>query len=285
MRLLRSSLVALCLLTTALRAEKLRIVGTDLGGDALTSALRTAAQTRSIDLSVDLTGSQSALENLLSGKADIALILARPDTKIENTSLVTRPLAYVTASVVVAKDCDISQLTFQQLDGIFGAEGPGGINTWSDLGSTHPQNARLRISAQLLAPTTNQLAADLAAHTAFHTPRYRANVARHTTLASTLEQLREGQGAIAIIPGQPPASAALKTVAISRSANEPAFTPTTANIHAGDYPLRMSILLCYRTSDTARLAPLLEFFSNAQTATLLQKADLIVAPQPDAKNS
>jgi phosphate transport system substrate-binding protein len=71
----------------------------------------------------------------------------------------------------------------------------------------------------------------------------------------------------------------LRPLLIAKGEGDPAFGPTTENIHAGDYPLRITLYVAYRAENAEKLAALLPFFwSDEAKGALTQGASLVVVP-------
>jgi phosphate transport system substrate-binding protein len=268
---------------TPLRAETLRLAGSDLLGPGFSAALTTFAQRENFALEMHFEGSRSGLERLQAGAADLAFVAFAPDETAPAAPYVTQTLAYRVAVIVVPARLGITQASFTQLDGFFGARGPAGFTQWRDLGATGPA-ANLTATTHVFDADAAGLSHDLFSHLVLRGAGFKSSVRRHEKLETLLEALASNGGGLAILPRAPAAVADLRVLSVAKAEGEPAFGPTAQNVHAGDYPLRLPLWIVYRDADVAKLRALLNFLANDEVARALEAADWLPAP-PSAQRA
>jgi phosphate transport system substrate-binding protein len=249
----------------------LRVVGSDLLGPDFEGALKTFSTRESLPVTTSLAGSRIGLEELKTGKADVALVAFAPGEEMPKAPYLAQPLAYCIAVIAVPEHIAATQIFFNQLDGFFGAEGPAGFAFWRDVGVVG-SSAQLAVTTHVLAGGPNdELSADLFAHVALRVPRLKSSVSRYQDIATLRARLSAEEGGLAVLPYVPAFGSGLRALLVAKGEGEPAFGPTPENVHSGDYPLRLPVYVVYRGEDAARLRGLRLFFWSHETAGHLAK--------------
>jgi phosphate transport system substrate-binding protein len=267
-----------CALTAV--AADVRIAGSDLLGSDLEVALQSFAARGKMPVRTDFSGSRAALDALKAGAADLAIVMLAPDEKLPVEGYAADPLAYRIAVVVAPQVVGLTQVSFIQLEGVFGASGPAGFRVWRDLGVTG-NRAQLTVGTHVLSTKTDAVSADIFRHQALRVARFKPSVMRHEQMTTLVEKLAAEEGGLAILPEAPTSHAGLSVLLVSRAEGEPAFGPTPENIHTGDYPLRVPIWVVYRKGSLETLRPLLGFLWSDEAARILAESSYCV-PVPSS---
>lgn len=267
--------------TPVLPAAEIRLVGSDLLGREFALSLAEFARQREIPLRLDLEGSRAALTALRDNRAELGLVVLPPAESPPSAPWHSVPLAYHTTVVLVASDCPLSHLTFSQLGGIFGTTAPTSLNRWSQLG-LEGEWALRNISAHALTAAA-VFPTELFRHTVLRGGPLKPAVQMHETLAILRSKLAEDSGGIALAPAVPAAPPVLRALPLARSDNDPAFSLTPQNIHAGDYPLRLPLWLVVRPGAAKPALEILRHLLGDEIAAILARAQLTPVPREARK--
>jgi len=253
-----------------------RVAGSDLLGPDFEAALKAFSARTSLSVATSFAGSRVGLEELKAGRADVALVAFAPDEKMPGAPFLAQPVAYCIAVIAVPEHIAVTQISFNQLDGFFGAEGPAGFTFWRDLGVAGSA-AQLAVTTHVLVGRPNEaLSVDFFAHAALRVPRLKSSVSRHEDLASLKSRLSAEEGGLAVLPYAPVSGSGLRALLVAKAEGEPAFSPSLENVHSGDYPLRLPIYVVYRAENAAKLRGLLAFFWSDEAAGVLAKNPAIL---------
>lgn len=259
----------------AVRAD-VRVVGSDILGNDFTAGLTTYGQRNDLGLKLALEGSRTGLEQLKSGQADLALMVFSPGETPPAAPFVALPVAYHTAVVVVPSSLPLTQITYAQLNAIYGDDAQSGLKRWSDLGITGEWASR-NILPNIPGPAGG-LTYDLFRYTVLTAPSLKPTVGVQGSLTETLTRIRGDEGGMAIMPLLPPNQPRLKTLLVARGAQDVAFGPSQQNIHTGDYPIRLPVYLVFRKDGAKKLQTLLRYLLSEDAVPLWEKAQLVPLP-------
>ncbi len=274
MRITPLLLIAL-LMSSTVRAE-VRLVGSDLLGKEFTQSLTDYSKRNDLGVQLALGGSRAGLEKLKSGQAELGLMVFSPEEKPPEAPFVALPVAYHTAVVVVPASLPLTQITYDQLNIIYGDEARSGLKLWGDLGVTGMWSLR-NIQPNITGPGAG-LTYDLFRYTVLRTPALKPTVGMQADLTESLTRIRGDEGGVAILPLLPPNELRLKTLLVARGAQDVAFGPTPDNIHSGDYPIRLPVYLVFRKEAAKQLQPILRYLLSEDAVTLWQSARLVPLP-------
>lgn len=264
----------LCVAVSA-AAAPLRVAGSDLFGETLRKALT------SEKIELDLTGTLAGREALLAGRADAALLTVAPGAA-DTVPIGFRglPVAFVAAVVLVPEANPLTQITFEQLGGIFGSDEALSLRRWGELGLGDAWVARSIVPSAL--GRRRSLALDLFAQSVLAGRALRPNLSQLDAVDALCDGLEVDPAGIAVAPLLPSNRRSVRALLVARVGGEVAFGPSPENIASGDYPLRLPVLLVFRPERTREVAPLLRFFGSDAGAAAVE-ASLLVAPPPGAR--
>lgn len=257
-------------------AAPVRVTGSDLFAAAIEPELKHFAQTSDLEMSVSMQGSRVGLEALEKGQADLALVVVGTEDVKPSAALHAVTVGYLTAVVVAPASVNLTQISFNQLGGVFGSSEALSLKRWGDLGVTGAMSARVITP---LVARRDALAYDIFRYNALKTPEFKATVVTvddSATLHSRLAGLDEG--GLALVSTPPSEHLPLKVLLVAKGDRDVAYGPTPENLHSGDYPLRLPVQLVFRKSDAKRLNGVLRELLADETAPVLVKAGIIPLP-------
>lgn len=253
-----------------------RVVASDLLGEKFASALQTQLSATGQPTGVALTGSRRGWEELEAGTAQLGLLVFSPTEKVPEAPFFAAPVAYHVVVVAVPQDLPISQLTFPQLAGFFGAEKSQGLQRWGDVGVLGPWQAR-GIAPKVLA-AKQAMTAPLFRHLVLGDRPFAPNVSVHSAAAELTASAPTETGAIVLSATPLGPTAGFREIAVARKGNEAAVRATPENVHRGDYPLRWPMYLVLRRMDARMLLPLVRELLGEEGAARLAEAQLVPMP-------
>lgn len=274
---MRFSLALLAALAAIISyADPIRIVGSDLLSPVFDKGLKVYADREERPLTINLEGSRVGLTQLQQKQADIGLLVFAPDTPLPSGDLVALPVAYFTAVLAVQRDVPISQLSYEQIGGIYGDSEQHNHRRWGDVGAAGTWATR-RILAVSLS-RRGGIAFDLLSDAILKNKHIKPTVLQFDSVPEVVARVDSQGGGVAVLAMPPPESSGLKVVSVSKTSQSVAYPPTSDNLENGDYPLRLPLYLVFHKSDVARLNPVLRFLLGDGAVPLWTQADLIVAP-------
>ncbi len=272
------ALLAWLLVAGPLGAADLSVVGSDLLGEKFSAGMMAFAKRAGLPLRLEFTGSRAGAETMQQGKADLALLVYAPDELPPGPPLVVRTVAWHTAVVVVPKTMPLEEISYRELQGIFGENQGLSLRRWSDLGVTGEWAGRPIVP--VMGGPGGGLAGDLF-RARLPVPRLLGVVHVEPDPTAALRRLGGKEGGIAILP-MPPVQAEFKVLPVAAHPRDRAFLPTADNIFTGDYPLRLPLNVVFRADAARRLLPLLRFLYSEEAVALWQEAQLMALP-PQAR--
>jgi len=271
-----TSLLLVLTFSYSVVCAEVRVVGSDLLGKEFEDTLMAYSKRNDLGLNLALEGSRTGLEKLKAGQADLAMVVFAPGETPPTDGFLAIPVAYHTAVVVVPSTLPLTQVTVAQLNAIYGDNSQSGLKRWSDLGITGEWASR-NILPNIPGPGGG-LTYDLFRYTVLSTPALRPTVGVQPGLTETLNRIRGEEGGVAILPVLPANQPRLKTLLVARGAQDVAFGPTQANIHSGDYPIRLPVYLVFRKDAAKRLQASLRYLLSEDGVPTWEKARLVPLP-------
>ncbi|HUG10073.1 MAG TPA: hypothetical protein VMM36_03620 [Opitutaceae bacterium] len=228
-------------LPVALAANTVRLAGSDFAGPALGEVLKKNPPSRGGEWLLDLVGSKPGLDAVRAGTADVAIVLLESLPTASDPDIDYTPLAYRAPVIVVSDRNPISGISLPSLAAVLGEGETENFRRWSDLGLPGEWSART-ISVQA-ASADDPLLLDYLRSRVLKSPRLKSSLATGAGTAALLTRLREDESALGILPAMPADMTGLKSVPVALNDAGIPFGPTSENIHAGDYPMRMIMAL------------------------------------------
>jgi len=273
-----ASLAASLFASSLLGADAIRLTGSDLLDEALRPNLVEFAKQNELALAFDLRGSRLGLEALQAGKADLGLLVFAAQDPKPGPEFSSVVFGYLTSVVVVPADLSLTQISFPQLAGIFGANELNNYKRWSEVGALGGWAPRT-ISAMALRRSAG-LSLDLFRYNVLQKPELKPTVALLDTADEVYARLTGEEGGIALLPAAPQPGSKLKVLLVSKGtrAGDVAYPPTSENLHTGDYPLRLPVHLVFRKGEAARIGRVARHLLADETIPALQAAGVVPLP-------
>lgn len=121
-------------------ATPLRLVGSDLVGTGVVSAVKAFAEEKGIEIEIEMQGSLRRRRALEAGRAEVALISASPEDNALPAAYSWEPLAYHMAYLWVPRGLSLPHLTYDQIAEIFSTNKTGVHKRWRDFGALGERN-------------------------------------------------------------------------------------------------------------------------------------------------
>lgn len=277
MKFFQISFLAVALLTTASQA-KIRVGGSDLLAPHLETTLMERIQELGLEVEIDFAGSYQGVEKLKSGDLDLSIVAIPVGETLPEEDFRVVPFASLVVTVAVSPANPITQMTFQQLGGVFGQAQSISLSRWGDAGLTGEWTAR-SIAPGAVTPVKHGLALDLFRHTVMQAGALRRTLTYFEDLDAVRERLARDNAAIVLLHRIPEVTEGLKLLAISEGTDQRAIAPRLETVAAGDYPLRLPLYIMYRSDKGEELRELLRFLVDDEGTEAVEKSGL--APLPE----
>lgn len=277
-RLSAAAFSATLLAASLFAADEIRISGSDLLDGALRADLAAFGKQSDLTLSFDLHGSRLGMEALKQGRADLALLVFGAQDPKPGPELSDAVIGYLTSVVVVPADLSLTQISYPQLAGVFGASELNTYRRWSEIGVLGEWAPRA-ISGMVLRRSAG-LSLDLFRYNVLQKPDLKPTIAQLDSAEEAYGRLLGEEGGIAILPSAPPPGKKLKVLLLSKGAGagDVAYPPTAENLHTGDYPLRLPVHVVFRKGEAGKLSRVIRHILADETAPALQAVGVVPLP-------
>ena len=252
-------------------AEGADLVGTDLLDGRFVAGLRAAAGAGI----ADFAGTLPARKALQEGRAAAAILMVRPG----ETSPVpgAREFRLASAVVVVATHGSnrMEQVTFEQLVNAFARDARAPARNWNDLDPL----ARSELMTPALCSPPGTMTLEVFQGLVLEGQAFRPDVRLRVEPALAADLLAARAGSIVLLPSPPSGRGRVLPVADGRPGRPAtAYGPNQNNVHNGDYPLQVPLVLFVRPEKIAELRPALRWLCSEAAADLLSSQGLTPAP-------
>ena len=252
-------------------AEGADLVGTDLLDGRFVAGLRAAAGAGI----ADFAGTLPARKALQEGRAAAAILMVRPG----ETSPVpgAREFRLASAVVVVATHGSnrMEQVTFEQLVNAFARDARAPARNWNDLDPL----ARSELMTPALCSPPGTMTLEIFQGLVLEGQAFRPDVRLRVEPALAADLLAARAGSIVLLPSPPSGRGRVLPVADGRPGRPAtAYGPNQNNVHNGDYPLQVPLVLFVRPEKIAELRPALRWLCSEAAADLLSSQGLTPAP-------
>lgn len=273
----RLFLAALCTgLPLCATAADVTLAGSDLLRPALEKPLAGTSVGAGRTLRLRLAGSRSGLDDLRAGRADLAVVVFAPDEPPPDKEFRLIPLAYQVAVFAVNDDNPVRQVSFAQLGGMYGEKESTSFRKWGGLGAKGVW-AEKSISLNIVEDP-DSLSLDLFRHTVLNTPQLKTTILEQPSVEELLRKVRTDDTCIGLFPRRLADAAGVHVLLIARDEKDVPFGPTPANIHTGDYPLRLPFFIAFNPLRAGELAPVAATLLSDDTAAALEKSGFVAVP-------
>ncbi|MEG1585727.1 MAG: phosphate ABC transporter substrate-binding protein [Bacteroidales bacterium] len=222
------------------------------------------------NLSVTGGGSGVGIAALEEGNTEIAMSsrAIKPEElerlRLSNKKPLETIIAYDALAVVVNPENPISQLTREQLEGIF----RGKITNWNQVGG---KNMKIVVYTRESSSGTY----DFFLQKVLKRRNFASNALSMPATGAILESIRQTPGAIGYVGLS--YIDHLKPVAVSFDGGKHYYLPTKKNAEAGKYPIVRPLYYYYLQKDSLRVKPFLEFIQSAEGQKITEELGYLPA--------
>lgn len=244
-----------------LRADGIRVAGTDLLGPDFPRIAEDWAVRSGTSLEWDLKGTRPGIEAARAGRASVALFLLPPDAAPPGDPLTVRLLGWQVTVVAVSATAPLRETSLPVLRArcAGGRDGASGVRLLALAPETGLAWAHFR--AAVLAGEGSAPSVEF--------------VADRGSLA---EALRRDETALAVADAGILTEPGLRPLALAGETDGPAFLPGPESLLAGRYPLQLGLWVAVRRSEVPRLMSWLRFVTGDEAAQALARAGFMPLP-------
>lgn len=267
-------LIALLLSCVALRAAD--IVGSDLLAGPIARGIDTAAGKTAADFGGTLPGRQAFVD----GRASAAVLMLRDREVAPIPSGKTGVIEFRLASAVVVVATHgtnrAESITLENLANIFARDPRAPARNWNDIEPA----ARSELITPAVCSPAGSLVLEIFQGIALEGQPFRPDVRQRIEPDLAADLLASRAGTVTLIPRPPSGRGKVLQVADGRPGkSSTAYSPDENNVHNGDYPLQVPLVMYVRQDRLTRLAPVLRWLFSDEAAALLEKQGLSPAPK------
>lgn len=267
-------LLALLFSCVALRAAD--IVGSDLLTGAVAGGLERAARNLTHDFGGTLPGRQAFVE----GRASAALLMLR-DREVapvlaDKMGVVQFRLASAVVVVATHGTNRAESITLENLANIFARDPRALARNWNDIDPA----ARSELITPAVCSPAGSMVLEIFQGIALEGQPFRLDVRLRIEPDIAADLLASRSGSVTLIPRPPSSRGKVLQVADGRPGkSSTAYGPDESNVHNGDYPLQVPLVLYVRQDRLAELGAGLRWLCSDEAAALLEKQGLFPAPK------
>jgi hypothetical protein len=267
-------LFILFLSCVALRAAD--FVGSDLLAGSFARGLELAAGKNAADFG----GSFSARQAFADGRASAAVLMSR-DREVAPTppgGIGVAEFRLASAAVVVATHGSnrAEQITLENLANIFARDPQSPARNWNDIDPA----ARSELITPAVSSPAGTMVLELFQGLVLAGQPFREDVRLRIEPELAADLLASRAGSVVLLARPPYARGKVLLVADGRPGRSAtAYGPDEHNVHNGDYPLQLPLILYVRKDRLKSLSPALRWIFSDEAAALLEKQGLYPAPK------
>jgi ABC-type phosphate transport system substrate-binding protein len=267
-------LLALLLSCVALRAAD--IVGSDLLAGSVTRGLDQAAGNVAADFGGTLPGRQAFVE----GRASAAILMVRerevapvPTGKI---GVVEFRLASAVVVVATHGSNRAESITLENLANVFARDPRAAARNWNDIDPA----ARSELITPAVCSPAGSMVLEIFQGLSLQGQPFRSDVRLRIEPDLAADLLASRAGSVVLISRPPSGRGKVLQVADGRPGKSiTAYGPDENNVHNGDYPLQVPLILYVRQDRLPQLTPALRWLVSDEAASMLEKQGLTPAPK------
>ncbi len=249
-------------------------VGTDLFVGPIASGLEKTGGARAVDFSGTLPGRAA----FTRGGAAAAILLMR-DREVAPLATGTSVIEFRLASAVVVVATHASnrleQVTLENLANVFARDPRAAARNWNDL----DPGARSELITPAVCSPPGTMVLEIFQGLVLERQPFRSDVRLRIEPELAADLLASRAGAVTLISRPPSGRAKVLPVADGRPGRPAtAYGPDENNVHNGDYPLQLPLVLFVRQDRLPQLTPALRWLFSDEAANLLAKQGLYPAP-------
>jgi hypothetical protein len=266
----------LAFLFCGVAANAADFVGSDLLAGAVARGLDLAAGRTTADFAGTLPGRQAFVE----GRAAAAVLMMRERevAPVPAGKIGVAEFRLAAAAVVVATHGSnrAEQVTLENLANIFARDPRAPARNWNDLDPA----ARSELITPAVCSPPGTLVLEVFQGVVLAGQPFRADVRQRVEPPLADDLLSARAGSVVLLPRVSAGRGKVLQVADGRPGRpSTAYGPDENNIHNGDYPLQVPLVLYVRQDQLPVLAPALRWLFSDEAAALLEKQGLTPAPK------
>ena len=251
-------------------------VGSDLLAGPVARGLDLAAGRTAADFGGTLPGRQAFVD----GRASAAALMMRDRevAPVPSGKIGVAEFRLASAVVVVATHGSIrtEQITLENLANIFARDPRSPARNWNDIEPA----ARSELITPAVCSPAGTMVLEIFQGIALEGQPFRADVRLRVEPDLAADLLASRAGTVVLIPRPPVSRGKVLQVADGRPGrSSTAYGPDENNVHNGDYPLQVPLILYVRQDRLTQLAPALRWLFSDEAAVLLEKQGLTPAPK------
>ena len=270
----RVRLLALLLSSAALSAAD--FVGADLLSGSIARGLEKAGGLSSTDFAGTLPGRKDFIE----GKAAVAVLMMRErDAAPVVTGRIGLAEFRLASSVVVVATHATNraeQITLENLANSFAHVARSPAENWNDLDPA----ARSELITPAVCSPAGTMALEIFQGIVLEGGSFRSHVRLRVEPDLAADLLASRVGSIVLLPRPPTSRGKVLMVSDGRPGRATtAYGPDENNVHNGDYPLQVPLVVYVRADRVSSVSPALRWLFSDEAADLLEKQGLYPAPK------
>ena len=270
----RVRLLALLLSSAALSAAD--FVGADLLSGSIARGLEKAGGMSSTDFAGTLPGRKDFIE----GKAAVAVLMMRErDAAPVVTGRIGLAEFRLASSVVVVATHATNraeQITLENLANSFAHVARSPAENWNDLDPA----ARSELITPAVCSPAGTMALEIFQGIVLEGGSFRSHVRLRVEPDLAADLLASRVGSIVLLPRPPTSRGKVLLVSDGRPGRATtAYGPDENNVHNGDYPLQVPLVVYVRADRVSSVSPALRWLFSDEAADLLEKQGLYPAPK------
>jgi ABC-type phosphate transport system substrate-binding protein len=258
----------------ALRAAD--FVGSDLLQGPVAQGINQAAGKTAADFGGTLPGRQAFVD----GRATAAVLMVR-DREVApvltgKIGVVEFRLASAVVVVATHRTNRAEQITLENLANTFARDPRSPARNWNDIDPA----ARSELITPAVSSPAGSMVLEIFQGLALEGQPFRPDVRLRIEPELAADLLASRAGSIILIPRPLSGRGKVLQVADGRSGRSAtAYSPDENNVHNGDYPLQVPLILYVRQDRLSELSPALRWLFSDEAAALLVKQGLFPAPK------
>lgn len=267
-------LFALLLSCVALRAAD--IVGSDLLAGPIARGIDEAAGKVAADFGGTLPGRQAFVDGRAS--AAVLMLRDREAAPIPSGKMGVIEFRLASAVVVVATHATnrAESITLENLANIFARDPRSTARNWNDIDPA----ARSELITPAVCSPAGSMVLEIFQGIALEGQPFRPDVRQRIEPDLAADLLASRAGTVTLIPRPPSGRGKVLQVADGRPGkSSTAYGPDENNVHNGDYPLQVPLVVYVRQDRVTQLTPSLRWLFSDEAAALLEKQGLSPAPK------
>jgi hypothetical protein len=251
-------------------------VGSDLFSGSIAQGLEKAGGNVAADFGGTLPGRHAFTE----GRAAAAVLMLR-DREVApvapgRAEVVEFRIASAVVVVATHGTNRAESVTLENLANAFARDARSPARNWNDIDPA----ARSELMTPAVCSPPGTLVLEVFQGLALEGQAFRADVRQRIEPALAADLLASRAGSIILLPRPPSGRGKVLQVADGRPGKSAtAYGPDENNVHNGDYPLQVPLVLYVRKDRLTQLRPALLWLFSDETAALLEKQGLYPAPK------